>query len=413
MPVQGLSRKQIRQSIAQNCLGPEFWVSEATAAGTVRVLEDNLLRGGDQDHRGKWGLMTSGTNLNTETRVEKHEASIHELTLDPELGASTADGDTYEMYSNWLSARMIHQAMLDAGTEAVGLVYEDEESLALHGDGVTARFDLPSEMDMVKAVYYRGYVVSRIIHNCDSVWDETTDADFTQTAQTLDKKQGGGSLRLVIAAAAAANDLVTENISSLDLSQCTHLELWVKSTVATAASDLHILLDDTAACASPLETLSIPALVANTWTFVRVALANPALDTAIISVGFRYTVDIGAATIFLDDIKGVAADTARWERLPDHLWRIDKEERDMVLTEAGMDRAGYHLLKLVGGSNPTRMTADTDTSDIPEDFVIARATSLLLMAGPEEKRPLAAYWVKQAEALKAKFPWQIGVRRVG
>ena len=417
---QGLTRKQLRQLIARNLLGSEFINSDASAGGTVRVLEDNTLRGGDQDYRGRWVLMTSGTNLALETRVESYEATIQELTLFPELSAASANGDTYEMFSDWLSAAAIHDAMNMAAAEAVGHVYDYEESLALHADGKTSRFSIPSEMDMIRHIYYRDSVQGNSIHNCDKVWDETTDADFVQTAQTEDRKQGGASLRLVIAAAASANDLISDNISSIDLSGDTYLELWIKSTVATAAADLHILLDDTAGAGSALETLAIPALVANTWTLVRVALANPALDTAIVSVAFRYTVDIGAATIFLDDIKTVAADTAHWKTLPQHLWHIDHEARELVLTEDGIAVAGYHLLKLVGGSNPSRMTADTDVADISEDFIIARATSLLLMGGsagptvdPLHRRQLGAYWDTRAREAKMHMPMLVGVRRVG
>lgn len=420
MPAAGLTRKQIRQIIARNLLGSEFVNSDTSASGTVRVLEDNTLRGGDQDHRGKWVLMTSGTNNGTETRVESFESTIRELTLDPELSVSSGNGDTYEMFSDLVSATTIHDAINQAVGEVLGEIYDDEESLALHADGVTSQFTLPSEINGLREVWYRRYVISRTIHNCDVVWDETTDADFTQTAQAGDKKEGAASLRLVIDTAASASDFITDNITSVDLSQCTYLEMWIKSTVALTAGQMDILLDDTAGAASALETLAIPAISANTWTYVRVALGNPALDTAIISVGFRYTSDIGAVTIFLDDIKAVVDDTAQWQLLPRHLWSINPENLELVLTEAGINQAGYHLLKLVGGSYPSRMTADTDTADIPEEYIIARATSLLLLGGstgrnadPKDQRALAAYWAQRADNARLKFPMLVGMRRAG
>ena len=97
---------------------------------------------------------------------------------------------------------------------------------------------------------------------------------------------------MVIASGASAGDFVTDSITSKNISGYDYIEMWVKSTVATSAGNLKLLLDDSASCASPLETLSIPALTADTWTFVRMQLSTPELDTAIISVGLEYDSDL-------------------------------------------------------------------------------------------------------------------------
>jgi len=148
---------------------------------------------------------------------------------------------------------------------------------------------------------------SQLVEDCEDAWDELVDADVTSTADTSDYKVGAASAKLVVADAVAAGDiLATEAITSLDISGYTYIRLWIKSSVATNSGDLQLLLDDTAQCASPLETIDIPALTADTWTQVNLPLANRNNDTAIISVGLKYTVDIGACTIHLDDLQATS-----------------------------------------------------------------------------------------------------------
>jgi hypothetical protein len=79
--------------------------------------------------------------------------------------------------------------------------------------------------------------------------------------------------------------------------------MWIKSSVNLNAGDLQLLLDDTAQCPSPLETLNIPAVPANNWQYVTMTLSNPSSCTAIISIGIKMVVDKGAFTLRVDDIK--------------------------------------------------------------------------------------------------------------
>jgi len=157
------------------------------------------------------------------------------------------------------------------------------------------------------------------------------------------------------------------------------VEFWAKSSTTTVATDLDLLLDDTANCASALETLSLPALTADTWTYVRVALANPELDTAIISVGLTMANDIAANVIWIDDVKAINDDTAEWAPLDRSSWYVDRNARDLILRDR--HAPGYALLKLVGGNRPALLTTDAGVSEVPETFLIARATQLALLAG--------------------------------
>ena len=236
---------------------------------------------------------------------------------------------------------------------------------------------------------------------------------------TKDKKKGTGSNKLIISASASAGQLISDSITSKNISGYDYIEMWVKSTVATSAGNLKLLLDDSASCASPLETLSIPALSADTWTFVRMQLSTPELDTAIISVGLEYDSDLGACTVWVDDITAVKNDTAEWSTLDRRLWKIDKEARDLILLRDGQDAIGYALIKIVGGDKPALLSAETDTTEIPEAYIIAFATARALLANsggastdPDSRRQLAAYWDGETNRAKASFPMLNNVRTV-
>lgn len=412
MPTEGLTLTDIESQVARNLLGPDFISSSASAAGTTTTLVDNTLTGAKDIQKGRWLLFTSGGNAGKERRVTASSiaSDVTTLTFAPALGNATASGDTYKMFDNTLSSLMIREALKQSTNAIVGRFYRREESVALHADGVTSRFDLPSEFDMVDRIEYRQTVTSKEIQSCDALWD-TIDADVTASVDSEDKKLGS-SLKLVVALGADANDvLAKDDFTSTNYSGMTHVELWIKSTVALSAADLHLLLDNTAGGGSAVETLAIPAVSADTWTYVRIALADPDLDTAILHVGIRMTVDKGAFTLWLDDIKAVNHESAHWVPLAKNLWWIDQEGKDLILGNVGRAVASYRLLKLSGGSNPAQMTASADVATVPEEYLIAKATTLLLLGGSRAsdqdiagRRSLAGFWEGQATRARGKMP---------
>ena len=419
MPViQGRTRAQLRQSVGYN-LGAVY-VSSASGNGSTTTIVDNTLIGGDDNHIGKWVIFNDASADTVETsRVSDYTASSTTATVSPAFAQASATSDTYELWDDiYAPARIddfINQAILDA----TGHTYDPVESLALHSDGNTLRYDIPSGFSMIQNVYYRSKVDFTRLHSCAAAFDETVDSDFTVSLDTEDKKQGAQSCKFVIAAGASAGDIATDSITSKDISGYDYIEFWVKSTVATSAGNLKILLDNTASCASPLETLSVPALSADTWTFCRVALANPETDTAIISVGLEYDSDLGACTVWLDDISVVKNDSAQWDKVPRNLWKIDKQESDIVLDDYFKGIASYNLLKLVGGDKPALLTTDSATSEIDEQYVISRATALAFASAsggpntdPDNKNNMAGFWMGVSAAARRAFPLLTDVRLV-
>jgi hypothetical protein len=143
------------------------------------------------------------------------------------------------------------------------------------------------------------------LEDCEDAWNESVDGDVTATADTALKVVGAASCKLAVAAGASAGDvLATEARASTDISLCSHVAVWVRSTVALDAGDVQLLLDEHASCASPSETLNIPATAANTWVRHVIVLAGAAADrNAVISVGLKMAVDKGAFDLYVDDIQ--------------------------------------------------------------------------------------------------------------
>ena len=417
--IQGRTREQLRQHIG-NALGAMYASSASSSGSTTTLLDNTLVLGGADTKIGKWVRFTSGDNDALTRRITDSAISsnVTTLTFMPAVGTATAS-ESYELWDDAYSPDVIDDFINQSILSATGWIFDPIENIELHGDGHQMRFDIPSGISMISRIEYRHKVSSTRIHACGATFDEATDGDFTQSLDTKDKKQGSQALKMVIASGASAGDFVTDSITSKNLSGYDTIEMWVKSTVATSSGNLKLLLDDTASCASPLETLSIPALSADTWTFVRMSLANPETDTAIISVGLEYDSDIGAVTVWIDDIVAVANDTAEWSTLDRRNWKIDKESRDLVLLRDGHQAIGYALIKITGGDKPALLTSDATTTEIDEDYIIANSAALALLStgggpatDPDAKRQLSAFWSDQAQRARRAFPMIVNVRSV-
>ena len=415
MVIQKRTRQEIRQSIGYN-LGA-LHIGVATSTGSATQLNDTLLFGGNDIHNGKYLWFYNDAAQPTIRELERRISDFVSggtVTLQT-LPATTTSSDKYELWDGY-SPTMINEFINQAILDVTGHAYDPVESLSLHSDRYNSRFDLPSDFAMINKIQMRDKMQWTSVHTCNAAFDETVDSDITVSLDTKNKKQGSSN-KFVIADGASAGDIATDSITSLNISRYDYLEFWIKSTVATSAGNLKILLDDTASCASPIETLSVPALSADTWAYTRIALANPETDTAIVSVGLEYDSDLGACTVWLDDIKAVANDTITWKDVPSQLWRVDKVAQDIVFTTDGVAFMGYNLLKIKGGDKPALLTSDSATSEIDDGYVINKATALSLssMSGgpatdPDARRQQAAFYYGMSEQNKRAFPFLVNVR---
>lgn len=194
--------------------------------------------------------------------------------------------------------------------------------------------------------------VTVLIHACDTLFDEDAPAGVVNSLDTVDFKTTTSSNKFVFSAAAVAGIIVCDVIgnSMNAFFPATHVEFWIKCSIATAAGDLQLLLDETAKCVSPIETLSVPALTAGVWRKCRVALVNSAILVSVISVGIKYTVDIGACDLWIDDIRCVKSFKTTLIPL-----KVDTWVRDDVyfaLSDAIVDGATAERVLIVNYMNP-------------------------------------------------------------
>ena len=426
MPViQGRTRKEIRQSIGYN-LGA-LYVSTATGGATTYVDDTSLTTvvGGDDDHIGKWLVFTSGDLDGKIARVTDYDASAIRLTFQPTQSAS-ASGLTYELWDSDFPPARIHDFINQAIMDATGQAYDPVEDISLHTDGHDLRFDAPSGISMIQDIYYRDKVDFTRLHACATTFDEVvTPTGFTQVLDTEDTKQGTQSLKISFAVGAQPGAFIADSITAKDISGYDTIEMWVKVTgisSALQAGNLKLHLDDGTVTAdgNDKESLNIPGVSPDTWTFVRMTLDNPESDTAIASIGLEHDADLGAdVTVWIDDISAVKNDTAHWIKVPRNIWKIDRQANDIVFDSYLDGLAPYDLLKIVGGDKPALLSADSTANEIDDNYVIERATGLAFSSSsggpsndPDARRQQAAFWFGMSQSSRRRFPMLTNVRTV-
>lgn len=376
------TRKQLRQSIGYN-LGAMFTSTTTSAGGAdfLSFIDDNLDEADDYIN-GRWFIGGTGSNDGVIRVVADFDGGSKTASLRTAAAAQIGSAADYELWEE--PPQRIHDFINRAIRSITRKGAPPARDLSLHTASPIRVYSVPTSVVGIQRIELRERYAGEILHKCDSVWDELVDGDVTATADSEDKREGNASNKFVLAAGMSAGDIIaTQDIVSTDLSRYTHVELWVKSTVATAAGDLQLLLDNTASCASPLETLNIPALTADTWTWVRLALANPELDTAIISIGLENNVDIGAATLHIDGLEATMEGSETWTPVHPNFWAIDRDGRQIVFHPDA--ELGHCLVKLLGAQKPTVLTSDSQSCDVEPEYIIAKATALALRARADRR----------------------------
>jgi flagellin FlaB len=162
-----------------------------------------------------------------------------------------------------------------------------------------------SSMELKGSIVANG-VANRTLSLGDSAWTAVAfgaTSTPTVTTDTTDKKEGTGSADIVIDSAFPAQLAAYSDISAtVDLSSIDSISLWLKSATSTAAGEIELVIDDTAACGSSLENIDLPVLVAGAWTQVTLGITDNSDMTSVKCVGLNVATDNGAQTINLDNI---------------------------------------------------------------------------------------------------------------
>ena len=416
MPIQTATREDIRLAVGYNTNAVFEGSTTSASAGTSDII-DTKLRGAANDFAGKWVIITSGARDGDTAVVTSNTATPVTLTVSPVLGGTLASGVTYELWDREFRTTLVHNAINQAIHYSTGKAYDPEEDISLHLHGSERRYVIPAAFgDFISNLERRYSYNSASIDPCDSGWTQQT--NVTQAFDTTQWREGNASLRLIIAAAVVAGDNVaSKTITSLDISKYDRIEFWIRSSVLAAAGDFTLRLTS----GSTTVAFNIPALVANTWHFHRVTI-NPddvRQLTAVTTVVIRQVVDIGAATVWVDDIRAAENSSAKWERIRPHLWAIDQEAGEIVF-RPDFGTVPYNLLKITGGDKPVLLNADGTVCEIDPFFVIAKATELVLMAtsgGPQvdrdARREQVGYWASEAERRIRALPVRENARQVG
>ena len=172
-------------------------------------------------------------------------------------------------------------------------------------EAATAALDkVSSSIELSSDVKADG-VVAITLSTVEGAGRWTAGANVTAATEASDYKIGSAGLKLTTAAAFTTGLLAYEDLSStVNLSGHFSAAIWVKATSAIDAGVLRLVIDDSAGCGSPEESLNIPALSASSWLRHRINVADASALSAVACVGISATSDPGVITLYVDQIEG-------------------------------------------------------------------------------------------------------------
>ncbi|MEW5759556.1 MAG: fibronectin type III domain-containing protein [Candidatus Thermoplasmatota archaeon] len=110
--------------------------------------------------------------------------------------------------------------------------------------------------------------IGKVVSNLDATtgWGGAT--GYTLSADTTVKKEGTASLKCNIPANTAAGSWYYNYGSAQNWASYTKMSFWIYSDVATSGGDFRLRLSESANLGTVDDNINIPALAANTWTYV-------------------------------------------------------------------------------------------------------------------------------------------------
>jgi len=150
-----------------------------------------------------------------------------------------------------------------------------------------------------------------VVEDAEDVW--VTSANVT-VATTLSARKGDNALEFTLASAFTNGIVAYEDVTAKDVSTYDHLHFYIKSSIDTTVGQLRIRLSEATGggVGVTYADYDVPALVADIWKEVSVALLSPAAGSvggtfpsdlnAVLSVALLTVGDLGAMVVTLDDI---------------------------------------------------------------------------------------------------------------
>ena len=384
------TRVQVRQSVgfALNLLDQSggsatIQVTGASSVGAwtaaALTLESST---SSNEQRGKWTLAVAGSsnassNVGLIRRVSGSTSSNGRLAF---LTNWPAAGDTsteFELWSEHVPPTLIHDFINQTIMEATKKGSVAVQDLTLHTGGGqrTFPFTAASSLIGIQELEYRSVWEGEKVTTLDNAMSSASGVDIVSDSK--DHKEGSASNRITIPSThSSATVAATDSFSAIDIRGMTHLEFWAKTNVTVTSSALRVRLGEGS---TNVETISIPAMNSNSWTYQRVALANPELDSAVT----RFMVmsgasDAGSMVVWVDDVKVTQANTEEWVRVNPRFWGVDHDTRSLVFErDAGVP---YSLLRVTGRRAPNLLTADSVVADMEPEYLINATIAKTLRA---------------------------------
>lgn len=421
--IQSLTRGALRRSIGKN-LGILI-DGTATFGGSATLLSDTKnLVGAVDEYNGREIMIydATGSIVDGETSMVTDFDGASTATCLPVFSAVTTLGDQYELWKSPWRIADINDAINQAINEVSNRALKIKETHTTFTESDKHLYDVLSGFTHVTKLEYAASRTYHLLDNCEAAW--TGGTGTTTTADSAFKKVGNYSSKNVAASVGVTTILCYKAISSTDISDCDKVEFWMYSSIALTAGQLQIHLDDTAAIASALESIDIPAMDAGTWYKHSLTLANPHLDTAIISIGIYQVANVADFTFYIDEVEAVDSRGVDYKEVPLEYWNIAKGSTPYLqLTEDGLSITGENTkLRLTGYQIPSRLDADSSTSEIDPAYIIAKVTGHLLVSHAksrtldiEDRANLSKYWLSEADRKKLEITVSIpgGSRLVG
>ena len=185
---------------------------------------------------------------------------------------------------------------------SAGIFSSERGKEAIHAGLETAR----GSMELVGSVKATS-VAATTLDDVDAPGGWTPSTNVTIATDTSDRKEGTASGDITTATSFTTGLIAYKDITSLDISNHYSARLWIKSSSNTSDGDLRLVIDESAGCGSPEETINLPALTADTWKHALVKMTTPSALDAVLCVGLKTdNTDPGDKTITIDLIEAPA-----------------------------------------------------------------------------------------------------------
>ena len=164
-----------------------------------------------------------------------------------------------------------------------------------------------------------------VLDDCETNW--VSHVECISELDTGDYKTGSKSVKISVPDdVAAGTQIATRDFGAVDMSDDDEVIIWIKSSVNTNAGDLKFLLDEDAACATPVEAIAIDALTAGVWKECTLTIAGGATEDAVISIGIEMDVDLGEFYMKIDDVRRVDTAGAAAATAKDHVYTPSQDD---------------------------------------------------------------------------------------